>query len=182
MILKWNDIVKKEGSISKAYTSQKKQKYKKVSHGFYVEDNYYTSEVEQIFARYPRAVLTMQSAFDYYNMSDYIPEKYHIVTPYNAHTIDNPKVIQTYMDEKLMAIGKETVYTKYGYMNIFDKERMLIELFRLKSKLPHSYFLEVVSSYRTARSSGLISMKTVSEYSKHFKRGEKLLNEIQEMI
>ena len=182
MVFTWEEIVKIEGSIGKAYRSIEKRKYKKVSHGIYVDDSEYISELEQLFVRYPRATLTMQSAFDYYELSDYVPDKYYLVTPYNSHTISNPKVSQSYMDEEMIEIGRNKVLTNYGYIHIFDKERMLIELFRLKIKLPREYFLEVVSSYRVLKSMEAISLRKVSDYCMKLKNGNKILKEIQEMI
>ena len=67
-------------------------------------------------------------------------------------------------------------------MFIFNKERMLIELFRLKTKFPKEYFLEVVSSYRTLKSMDDISMRKIVDYCKRMSKGQKLLKEIQEMI
>lgn len=182
MVLTWNDIVLKEGSVARAYLSVSERKYIKVSHGIYVDDGELISELEQLFARYPRAILTMQSAFDYYELSDYVPDKYHIVTPYNAHVINNSKVIQSYMDETIMEIGRDKINTKYGFIYIFDKERMLIELFRLKSKLSRDYFLEVVNSYRVLKNLGVVSLKKVAIYCERIPRGTKILKEIQEMI
>ena len=182
MILTWKEIVEKQGGISKAYSSVRNGKYKKVSHGVYVDGEKHVGELEQLFARYPRATLTLQSAFYYYDLSDYIPDKYYFVTPYNAHTISNPKVIQTYMNEETMKIGRITIKTKYGSINIFDKERMLVELFRLKVKLDHAYFLEIVSSYRKLKINGELSLYLVGKYCKKLPRGEKILKEIQEMI
>lgn len=182
MVYTWEEIVKIEGNINKAYKSVKERKYKKVSHGVYVDDGEQISELEQLFVRYPRATLTLQSAFDYYELSDYIPDKYHLVTPYNAHTIKNNKVSQSYMNEEMIEIGREKIVTKYGYTYIFDKERMLIELFRLKTKLQKEYFLEVVSSYRVLKSMEVISLKKISDYCMKITNGKRILKEIQEMI
>ena len=182
MVYSWEEIVKIEGNINKAYKSVKDRKYKKVSHGVYVDDGELISELEQIFVRYPRATLTLQSAFDYYDLSDYIPDKYYLVTPYNSHTIKNNKVAQSYMSEEMMEIGRKKIVTKYGYIYVFDEERMLIELFRLKAKLQKDYFLEVVSSYRVLKSMGVISMRKVSDYCMKMKSSHRLLKEIQEMI
>jgi len=182
MVYKWEEIVKIEGNINKAYRSVENRKYKKVSHGVYVDDGELISELEQLFVRYPRATLTLQSAFDYYELSDYIPDKYYLVTPYNSHTIKNEKVSQSYMSEEMNEIGRQRIDTKYGFIYIFDKERMLIELFRLKVKLPKEYFLEVVSSYRDLKFNDAISMRKVTDYCMKIKNGHKLLNQIQEMI
>lgn len=182
MIYTWNDIVKREGSTPLAHKSINAKKYKKVSHGIYTDDGGYISELEQLFVRYPRATLTMQSAFEYYNLSDYIPDKYYLATPYNAHRINASKVVQSYINEETMEIGRIKLKTEYGYIYIFDEERMLIELFRLKSKLNLNYFLEVVSSYRILKTMEAISIRKVSEYCKKLPHGERILREIQEMI
>ena len=182
MVYTWNDLVFKEGGTNQATASVVKRKYVKVAHGIYVDDGVFISELEQLFVRYPRATLTMQSAFEYYDLSDYVPDKYFVTTPYNAHTINNDKVVQSYMEESMMSVGREKIKTKYGFIYIFDKERMLIELFRLKRKLPPSYFLEVVSSYRVLKSMNAISFRKISEYSKKIKNGNKILKDIQEMI
>ncbi len=182
MIYKWSDIVKIEGNANKALASISKKKYKKVSHGVYVDDSEYASELEQLFVNYPRATLTMQSAFEYYDLSDYIPDKYYLVTPYNSHTIHNQKVSQSYMDEKMMQIGRERIKTDDGFIFIFNKERMLIELFRLRSKLPLAYFLEIVSSYRLLKANSEISLNLISDYCQQLKNGNRILKQIQEMI
>ena len=67
MVFTWDEIVKIEGGISNAYLSVAKRKYKRVSHGIYVDDGEFISELEQLFARYPRATLTLQSAFEHYD-------------------------------------------------------------------------------------------------------------------
>ena len=182
MIRTWNEIVEIEGGINNARKSTKNGKYQKVSHGVYVDDNVLISELEQLFVRYPRATLTLQSAFGYYDLSDYIPDKYYIVTPYNAHTINDDKVSQSYMSEEMIEIGRVKVQTKYGYIYIFDLERMLIELFRLKNKLSREYFLELVVSYRKSKMDNQLSLYKVSSYCMKMKNGDRLLREIQEMI
>lgn len=182
MVYTWEQIVNIEGNINKAYKSVENRKYKKVSHGVYVDDGELISELEQLFVRYPRATLTLQSAFEYYELSDYIPDKYYLVTPYNSHTIQNDKVCQSYMSEEMIEIGRQKIATQYGHIYIFDKERMLIELFRLKVKLPKEYFLEVVSSYRILKSMEVISLRRIGEYCMKMTNGQRLLKEIQEMI
>lgn len=182
MIRTWNEIVEIEGGINNARKSIKEGKYQKVSHGVYVDDNVLISELEQLFVRYPRATLTLQSAFEYYDLSDYVPDKYYLVTPYNAHTIKDDKVSQSYMSEEMIEIGRVKVQTKYGYIYIFDLERMLIELFRLKNKLSREYFLEVVASYRKLKMDNQLSLYKVSSYCLNMKNGDRLLREIQEMI
>ena len=48
-------------------------------------------------------------------------------------------VNQGYMQNSLIKIGVKKVKTDFGYIKIFDLERMLIELFRLKTKFSYEY-------------------------------------------
>ena len=182
MLYKWKELIEKEGSRFLAETAIAKHKYDKVAHGVYSDDGIYLSELEQLFVMYPKATLSLQSAFEYYGLSNYIPDKYYLVTPYNAHTINNPKVTQQYMSEDIINIGRTKLKTQYGHIFIYDKERMLIELFRLRNKFSRDYFLELIKAYRELKEENAISAYKLSEYAKYFKNGTKLLKTIQEVI
>ena len=157
-------------------------KYYKVSHGLYSDVNPLLNELECIFANYPNAILTMESAFAYYGLTDYVPNKYHIATNQKAHKISNEKVHQIYMTDGILNIGKQVIQTKYGSINIYDKERMLIELFRLKKKIDYSIFREVVSSYRKLVANNELDNHKIVKYCSLFKNGASIRKEIQEII
>ena len=180
MIYTWKELKQKEGNRYLLESLISKGKYKKISHGLYSDGN--SNELEELFARYPKATLTMQSAFEYYELSNYIPEKYYIVTPRNHCVIKNNKVDQSYASDEIINIGRIEDDTKYGHIYVYDLERMLIELFRMKNKLPRDYYLEVISSYRELFKNDAISSYKLSEYCKHFKNGLAILNNIQEVF
>ena len=154
----------------------------RVGHGLYCDDDPELSELEIICARYPRAVLTGESAYSYHGLSDYVPERYSFATPLNAHRILNPKVRQSFMECAMAAIGIEEFKTKYGTVRIYDKERMLIELFRLKSKFPPDYFREIVNSYRDLAKLDGIDFRKLSSYCLQFKKGHLIQKRIEEVI
>ena len=147
MIYKTDELISKLGSKFKISQEVKKGRLFKISHGVYSDESPFLSELENIFIRYPNAILTLQSAFAFYDMSDFIPDKYVVATNQNAHKIDNVKVEQIYITNNLLAIGKTTVKTDYGFINIYDRERLLIELIRFKSKLSFAYYKEIINSY-----------------------------------
>lgn len=154
----------------------------KVGHGLYCDDKPELSELEIICARYPRAVLTGESAYSYHGLSDYVPERYSFATPLNAHRILNPKVRQSFMECAMAAIGIEEFKTKYGTVRIYDKERMLIELFRLKSRLSPDYFREIVNSYRDLAKLDSIDFRKLSSYCLQFKKGHLIQKRIEEVV
>ena len=182
MLYSYAQLIDKLGSFQKLKEAIKKGKYCKVAHGIYSDNGPYLCECECIFARFPNSVLTLQSAFYFYDLSDYVPDKYVIATSQKAHKINNKKVVQIYMTDDLLNIGKTTVKTQYGFLNIYDKERMLIELFRLKSKLGYDYFREIVNSYRKLVKCNEINTKNLVEYAKEFKNGYSILKQIQDVV
>ena len=182
MIYRAGELKLSLGGFAQINDAVNKGKYHKISHGLYTDEPPFLSELENIFARYPNAILTLESAFDYYDMFDYIPDCYVVVTPLNAHKIKTNKTKQLFMANDILDIGKTTIKTKYGYINIYDKERLLIELFRLKSKISYEHYKQVVRSYRKLAQQGELNYNRISDYCKKFSNGERLLEQIQEII
>ncbi|MBO4667368.1 MAG: hypothetical protein J5666_04485 [Bacilli bacterium] len=176
------DLIKIYGSRKKATTAITSGKYEKVSRGIYTDVSKYLVEMEYIFFRYPDATLTLQSAVAFYDLSDYVPDKYYVVTPLNAHKITIDKVKQHYMQNDLCNIGRVMVKTKYGYIYIYDKERLLIEVLRLKSKLSYDYYKEIIKSYRALFNEGAISFHKIVEYCKKITYGKDIRDRIQEIF
>lgn len=156
--------------------------WKKVGHGLYSDEDVGLSELEAISARYPNAVLTMESAFAYHHLSDYVPDRYTFATPLNAHRMQNEKVLQSFMSNEILFIGATKVETANGAFRVYDKERMLIELFRLKSKFPPDYYREVVNAYRELAKDEDLDFRKLLAYCKCFKRGAALKARVEEVI
>ncbi len=157
-------------------------KYYKIGHGLYSDVDPSICELEVLFAQYPGAILTMESAFAYYGLSDYVPVKYCVSTGQNEHKITNTKFRQIYTTNRLQKIGKQTIRTKYGYINIYDKERLLIELIRNKSKIDYAYFKEIINSYRDLSRDNKLDYNKIINYCSAFKNGLKIRKEIQDFV
>lgn len=181
MIITKKELINKYGSVRKANKAINDNKYSRVARGLYVNDSAFLSELEQIFRRFNNATLGYRSAFEYYDLSDYIPTKYEIVTNLKSHKINNPKVKQFYMSDFIINIGRKKVKTKYGHIYIYDKERMLIELIRLKNKFPHDYYQEVIKNYRKLIENGEIDFNVVEKYCSSFVKEKNLLSKIYEV-
>lgn len=182
MIFKAEELIKSHKNHYEIKKLIKSGKYHKVGHGLYSDVNPLLSEIECIFANYPNAVLTMESAFAFYGLTDYVPDKYHVATNQNAHKIPNDKVNQLYITNEILDIGKQVIETTYGFINIYDKERLLIELFRLKKKVDYSLFKEVVVSYRKLATENKLDNHKIIKYCSLFKNGANIRKEIQEVI
>ena len=182
MIYTGRELKEKYGNYQRINKAVESGQLIKLAHGIYIDTDPHLSELEGLFLRYPNAILTLQSAFAFYGLSDYVPDKYYIATMQNAHVIGNGKVKQMFITNDIFDIGKQTLETQYGTINIYDKERLLIELFRLKSKLDYPYFKEIVGSYRQLMANHELDNHKIVKYCSLFKNGTSLRKYIQDMI
>ena len=67
-----------------------------------------------------------------------------------------------------------------GNINIYDLERLLIELIRLKEKYPSELYYEVINNFRRIKDK--IDFYKVNQYAKHFRNSEILIKKIKEAI
>ena len=86
--------------------------------------------------KYPSGVITMDSAFYYYDLTDVIPSKTYIATPSNYRSIKNGKIMQIYTNKNALNAGKEKIKVNKCTINIYNKERLLVELIRKRKKNP----------------------------------------------
>ena len=134
-----------------------------------------------ICKKFPSSILTGISAFHIHGLTDLIPDKFYLATLQHSFPIRRDDVVQSYQDESFFDIGMMYVqYTEYGNIRIYDFERMLIELFRLKEKYPPELFYEVVNSFRKKRH--LINFYRINQYLEHFSNGKSLQQKIKEYI
>ena len=133
-----------------------------------------------ITKKYPHAIITDLSAFYIYDLTDHIPDNFHLSTLQHSFPIRRKDVIQSYQDPSFFSIGKKVIEYEGGKINIYDLERMLIELIRLKEKYPPELYYEVINSYRNIKEK--LDFYKINEYVKHFKNGLSLLQKIKEVI
>ena len=119
----------------------------KITKGIYSEKKY-IPDLAVFSYKYPNAVITMKSAFYFYNLTDVIPDVCDLATSRDAAKIRDKKVKQYFVSDVFFKEGIETVDYKGFDIHIYSKERMLIELVRYKSKLSFDYYKEVILNYR----------------------------------
>lgn len=127
--------------------------------------------------KYPNSVITMDSAYYYYNLTDVIPSKVYLATDRNTDKINNEKIVQTFMSKDILYQGKVNVQTDDGVINIYDRERLLIELIRKKKQIPFDYYKEIISNYRAIVDE--LDMYKIEEYLTLFKNDMNLSNILQ---
>lgn len=152
----------------KRYQIEKKVTTKelyKIEKGIY-SDEKFPSELDIIKKKYPKAILTLNSAFFYYELTDKIPDYYYLATDRKARNIQSKSVKQIFTKKELLDIGLTKIWIENTEVNIYDKERMLIELIRYKSKLPYELYKEVLNNYRKIKEE--INFIKLYKYSQNF--------------
>lgn len=142
-------------------------------------DKFYNEEI-LVCKKYPYAVITGLSAFYLYDLTDQVPDSIYLATPDHGYVIQRESVKQSFQSSVYLMIGVTYRETKDGLIRVYDLERLLIELFRLKEKYPRELFYEVVNSFRKIRDK--IDFFKIGLYAKFFSNGDSLLLKIKEMI
>ena len=180
MIMNYSECCRKYGGRYRTGLLIRKGELHKVALGLY-SDKPRWSDVEVVLARYPNAVLTLQSAYYYYDLSDSIPEAFHLATDRDATKIYDERVVQHFLPKGTNEIGVVS-YKHVGadISRIFDKERLLIETARNKTKLPYDLYKEVVESFRKIKDT--LYPAKLTDYLEGFPRKDSILRTIESEV
>ncbi len=119
----------------------------RIEKGIFSEKEY-VPELALLAFKYPKAVITMNTAFYLYGLTDEVPNSCIMATKREAAPITDSRVKQIFMPVELLGLGVTTIDYKGYDLQVFDLERMLIELVRYKSKLSFDYYKEILHNYR----------------------------------
>ncbi len=162
MLLSYEECLKKYGSDYRIKKAVGEGELFAKEKGIY-SDEYYVPELELIIKKYPKGILTLNSAFYYHGLTDTIPERYYVATPKNARKIDDERVKQVYENSEAFVLGKTTLEYNGVDLVIYDKERLLIELIRNKRKIPFDLYKELILNYRKIIHE--LDLEAITEYA-----------------
>lgn len=179
MLYNYNEILEKykdDYNIKKAIDNKELYKIEK---GLY-SDKSNVHYLAIIYKKYPNAVISGHSAYYYHNLTDVIPKKIVVCTNRNATRITNLKIKQIRMKDELYDLGKTTTIYEDTVINIYDKERLLIDLARNKNKIGYDLYKEIIANYRNISSS--LNMRKIEEYLSYFINADKIFEIIQDEV
>ncbi|MGN0545080.1 MAG: hypothetical protein ACI4I0_05925 [Acutalibacteraceae bacterium] len=180
MVMNYSDCCEKFGGRYRTDLLIRKGQLRRVAVGLY-SDTPEWSNIEVVLARYPNAVVTLQSAYYYYELSDSIPDAFHLATDRDASKIYDERIVQHFLPKGTVGIG--VVASKF--MNdvvsrIFDKERLLIETARNKTKLPYDLYKEVIESFRRIKET--LYPAKLTDYLESFPKKDSILRTIESEV
>ena len=179
MIYSYKDLLKKYGSRYNVEKALKKHEINKIDKNIYSE-KLIVDPLVLYSKKYPSAIITMDSAFFYYDLTDVIPNKTYLATPKNYRTINNDKIVQLFMNKEILEIGKITLNIDENVIHIYDKERLLIELIRKRKQIPFDYYKEIIANYRDIVDE--LDMYKIETYLPHFKREKDIANTLMREV
>ena len=179
MIKRLTDCLEEYGSYYRIRELIRDGKLFKLEPGIY-SDSLEHGELEVLLAKYPRAVVTLDSAYHYYNLTDEIPDCYHLATDRDDGKIKDPCVRQLFVPTGTCSVGVTEIEHCGERIRIFDKERLLIETVRYKTKLLDDLYHEVIGNYREVRHE-LYGAK-IDDYLQSFPRKDVLYRIIRDEV
>lgn len=147
MILTYKECLNRYGTDYRIKKEMQARRLFRKENGLYT-DQQHCSDVALISAKYPRAIFTGESAYYYYGLTDVIPEHFHLATVRSDSRIKDASVHQYFVKADLFELGKTTMIYHGVQIQIYSRERLLVDLFRQKSKLPYDFYKEIIRSYR----------------------------------
>lgn len=179
MVILYKELLKKYKNL---YNIKKALARKEV---FFIDKGIYSdkSTVNPLIIyskKYKNAVITLDSAFYYYDFTDVAPQKTFLATSRDVHSIKNKDIFQIFIPKDLLNVGKTQVTIDGEKVNMYDKERLLIELIRKRNKLPFDYYKEIIYSYRSIIDQ--LDMEKLENYLSYYKNGARLFNIIQREV
>lgn len=179
MLYTFTECKKKYGSPYQVEKAVRERVLFKMGVGVY-SDSGEENELQIVQWRHPQAVMTLDSAYFYHDLTDAIPDMYYMATDCKARRIVDPLVRQFYMPEGTFDVGQTSIEYCGDTIRTYDLERLLIETARMKGKLAPDLYKEVILSFRK-RAEKLEAYK-IADYLQHFAKRDAIETVIYEEV
>src|SRR5574344_341706 len=151
----------------------------RVARGVYTSAVSYEAVVAFSLA-HPQAILTLKTALQIYGMSDSFPlAPFDLAFKAGSRKNSDPHLHQYFISSALFPLGR-AIYKWEGYsLPIYDKERLLIEIFRFRKRLDPDMYKRAIFFYRELANSNRFLSSRFEEYAQHFPNKKELLRRLE---
>ncbi|OQA68654.1 MAG: hypothetical protein BWY37_00934 [Firmicutes bacterium ADurb.Bin262] len=122
------------------------------------------SEMELVALLIPQGVISLISAAQYHNMTTINPLVISITIPKDMRTPvlpDHPPISVYKTIRKVYEIGIEVIPMQFAGVKVYDRERTLCDLFRMRLQIGEDVAIEVLKSYMA----GAKNLQKLFEYA-----------------
>jgi hypothetical protein len=166
-----NELDKNKYSTYQLNKAIKEKKMFKVDKGLY-SDIEFVNPLDIINKKYPNAIFTSDSAYYFHDLTDVIPDYFYLATKRTDSRINDKNIKQVFIPNDLFELGKTQAEIENVKVNIYDEERMLVELIRKKNTIPFDYYKEIITNYR--KRVDKLDIYKISEYISYYKNESSL--------
>lgn len=168
--------LKSDYQIQKAVSNKE---YYKIKDGLYSEQKF-VNPLEIIMKKYPNAIFTSDSAYYYYDLTDVIPEFFYLATKRTDSRINDKNIKQVFIPNELFDFGKTQIQVENIKINIYDQERLLVELIRKKNIIPFDYYKEIITNYR--KKADKLDVYKLQKYISYYKNESSLYDTLMREV
>lgn len=127
------------------------------------EYNYF----DYIARKHPNAVFTLETACYCYGLLKEEPNIYKVATKQKDRKMKEENIKQIFMTDTLYYLGINTITFQNVAIQIYDLERLLIDVVRNKTNIEYNTYKQIIKSYQ--RLAKLLNKKRLAEYLPFFK-------------
>ena len=179
MVYYYKDLMGSYGSDYQIRKAVNENKLYKLEPGIY-SDKEKVHYLELFTRTYPNAIISGDSAYYYHNLTDVIPSKIYMTTSRSSSIFNDDSIVQSYKSDDTFEIGKTNIDFEGVKINIYDRERMLVELVRNKNSTPYDYYKEIINNYRKIKEE--LSIYKIQEYANIYSNNENIIARIQDEV
>lgn len=171
MVYRYKDVIEKYGSDYQVKKAIKRGEIIKLDKSLYTDKEFF-EYLDLMEKKYPRGIISGDSAFYYHDLTNRVPDKISLTTSRNDTKIHSYEIKQIFSKEEYLNLGVTTMEIDGIVVKIYDKERMLCELMKHRNKMPFDYYKEIVENYREIADE--LDYDKIRNYLDKYKNGSKL--------
>ena len=153
----------------------------RIRHGYYQLADGNTSSEEQLIATLiPKAIICVESALFHYGYSDFAPRKWSIAVPRSMSRtkldIDVLALQTYYVQPEIYELGRVADDFSGVKLSIYDRERMICDCFKYRSRLDHEIFSKALYAYAKDEKKNLQNLSIYAKKLRVYKKVNELMS------
>lgn len=150
-------------------------------YGVYVDGEY--DQLASTMARYPTAVVTLETALSLYGIIDeFVSPPFYLSFSVGYRPVKEKTIAQIWENVETRLIGAVVMERDGIKFLCYDKERLLIELFRREKLVSIESFQAAIFYYRKAANDGTLNLPKMREYCKALPKGKMIRERIKREV
>lgn len=141
---------------------------------FPVTRNLYSTQapqgsVAEVVKLHAGEVVSGHTALYVWGLTDLAPDRIDLASKRGGTKISDPEVRQHFVAPIAFEVGKVDMEFEGSVIPVYDRERLILDLYRDRNKLPYDFFRDCVAAFR--RISHELDTVLISQYAERLPRG-----------